>query len=184
MSSARRNLSTSFLALLMLAGLFTLAWSSNANASLEFEDLQVDFEHPDGSFSRQAGEHADFRFKFTVPFDSGTNAPLEDPRDVDLDLPPGLVGIATSIPTCQMPALINPGGGGDACPLGSQLGIGRIGINGGVGFVGVYNLPHGSEVPARFGFNVLGAVVLIEPRVRPGDYGITAGSASISQAWR
>ncbi len=174
--------SLAVLACLMLAGLFSLAWSANARASLEFEDLQVGIEHADGSFSRQAGEHADFRFKFTVPFDSGTNAPLEDPRDVDLDLPPGLVGNATPTPTCQMAALINPMGGGDACPLGSQLGIGRIGINGGVGFVGVYNLPHGSEVPARFGFNVLGAVVLIEPRVRPGDYGITAGSASISQA--
>jgi hypothetical protein len=183
---ARRNLSTSFLALLMLAGLVSLVWSSNASASLEFEDLQVDFEHPDGSFSRQAGEHADFRFKFSVPWDSGTNTPLEDPRDVDLDLPPGLVGNPTSIPTCNMPVLVNPAGGGDNCPIGSQLGIARPEVFYGGEIsefeVGLYNLPHGPEVPARFGFNVLGAVVLIEPRVRAGDYGVTAGSASIPQA--
>ena len=48
--------------------------------------------------------------------------------------------------------------------------------------MGIYNLSHGAEVPARLGFNYVGAVVLIEPRVRPGDFGISAGSVSISQA--
>jgi hypothetical protein len=179
--SARRNRSASFLALVMLAGLASLAWSANARASLEFEDVQVGIEQPDGSFSRQAGEHADFRFKFEVPFDSDGKTPLEDPHDVNLELPPGLVGNPTSTPTCQMADLIN-GGSIDKCPIRSQVGIAELGLNGGFAFAGVFNLSHGSAVPARFGFNYLGAVVLIEPRVRPGDYGITAGSAAISQA--
>jgi hypothetical protein len=169
------------LACLALAGLLRLAWSANARASLEFEDVQVGIEQPDGSFSRQAGEHADFRFKFEVPFDSDGKTPLEDPHEVDLELPPGLVGNPTAVPTCQMADLIN-GGKTDNCPIRSQVGIAELGINGGVDSAGVFNLSHGSAVPARFGFNYLGAVVLIEPRVRPGDYGITAGSAAISQA--
>ena len=183
MSSSRRNLSAPIIALLALAGLISLAWSTDARASLEFEDLQVGIENPDGSFSRQAGKHADFRFKFTVPLESGTNAPLEDPRDVDLELPPGLVGNPTSIPTCQMEDLIN-NGQVERCPIGAQLGVVKVNLNGGGtdNYASVYNLSHGPEVPARFGFNLFGAVVLIEPRVRPGDYGISAGSVSISQA--
>ena len=171
------------LACLMLASLVSLAWSTDARASLEFEDFQVGIENPDGSFSRQAGEHADFRFKFTVPLESGTNAPLEDPRDVDLELPPGLVGNPTLTPTCHTADLFN-NGQSDRCPIGAQLGVVKVNLNGGVtdNYASVYNLSHGPEVPARFGFNLFGAVVLIEPRVRPGDYGISAGSVSISQA--
>ena len=186
MSFARRNLSTSFLALLMLAGVFSMVWSASARASLEFEDLDVRFERADGSFSRQAGEHANFSFEFAVPWDSSANTPLEDPHEIDLELPPGLVGNPNAIPTCRMPDLIFPSGGGDKCPVGSQVGIAQPKIMFGgersIFEVGLYNLPHGPEVPARFGFNVLGAVVVIEPRVRPGDYGVTAGSVSISQA--
>src|SRR5262249_22503758 len=158
-------------ACLSMAGLLSLAWSAEARASLEFKDLQVDFEHPDGSFSRQAGEHADFRFKFEVPLIPGTAIPVEDLRDLDLELPPGLVGNPTSIPTCDMADLINPEGGGDACPLGAQVGIAEIdvlgGEPGGRSLHGIYNIAHGPETPARFGFNILSAVVLIEPRVRP-----------------
>src|SRR5215213_4742108 len=168
----------------MLAGLFSLVWSSSARANFEFKDLQVGIEHTDKTFSRQAGEHADFRFAFSVPSQAGVDS-VETPRTVDLKLPPGLVGNPTSIPTCELQDLINPEGGNDNCPATAQVGIAQVRFNTGVSLfnVGIYNLPHDSGVPASFGFNVFGAVVVIEPRVGPGpDYAISAGSFSVSQA--
>ncbi|HVY97603.1 MAG TPA: hypothetical protein VHA54_11645 [Solirubrobacterales bacterium] len=46
----------------------------------------------------------------------------------------------------------------------------------------VFNVDPGRNAPARFGFNVAGVVVYIEPNVRTGgDYGVTARVKNISQ---
>jgi hypothetical protein len=181
-SIVKRNLSISLLVLLTLVGAFALASASSARANFQFEDVHVALEHPDGSFSRQAGEHADFNFTFKVPFDG--YYPLEAPHSVDLELPTGMVGNPTQIPVCELPALV--GATGSSCPLASQVGFGRVvslpGENEHVNEVGIFNLPHGSDVPARFGFNAFGVVVIIEPRVGPGpDYAISSGTAAVSQ---
>jgi hypothetical protein len=185
MRLTRRNLSATFLALLILFGAFASASVQGAKANFQFGDLHVGLEHPDGSFSRQAGEHADFNFTFSVPFDA--NGPLEAPRSVDLELPPGLLGNPTQTPVCEMPDL-QAAGGVSQCPLDSQVGFVNV-ISAGFGNpngpheAGVFNLPHGSDIPARFGFNTFGAVIIIEPRVGPGpDYAISSGTAAISQA--
>jgi hypothetical protein len=173
------------LALLMLASLLALAGISSARADFEFEDADVRLQHSDGSFSRQAGEHADFRFLFSLPTDPVTGFTLEGPHSVTLDLPPGLVANPTAIATCDMVGFAAPANGGAYCPVEAQVGVAlvhTIGANGGFLKVGVYNLPHGPDVPARLGFNVLNALAIIEPQVRPGDYGVSAGSPAIAQA--
>jgi hypothetical protein len=186
MSVVTRKLTTSVLAVLLLVGVFAVASASSAKASFQFEGLHIELDHPDGSFSRQAGEHADFNFTFSVPLNEDEEP--EGPRTVDLELPPGLVGNPTLIPTCATPDLINDGVGFAKCPTASQVGFVQAKIKNtpdqGYTIVsGVYNLPHGSDVPARFGMNLYGAIVLIEPRVGPGpEYRISAGSFSISQA--
>jgi hypothetical protein len=185
-SILRRNPTFSLLAVLSLVSLLTLAFAAGARANLEFADTQVRLQQGDGSFSRQAGEHADFSFYFSLPFDTAKGTTPEAAHSVVLDLPPGLVGNPTSIATCDMAEFALPGRSGAKCPPASQVGVARVMTASDNSEerhkVGIYNLPHGSGVPARFGFNVLNAVTLIEPQVRPGDYGISAGSPAIAQA--
>jgi hypothetical protein len=172
----------------------------SASANLEFEQLGVnvtetpkllnpeteEYARP-GPASRQAGAHPDFSFKFQLP-----EALPEVPRDVDLDLPVGMVGNPTPFVTCTPGELANPGLGGADCPVASQVGVLELdystgfrpsredGVFGGTQ-IPLYNISHGPEVPARFGFHYVNSVGTITPRVRAGDYGISAGSFKISQ---
>jgi hypothetical protein len=167
-----------------------------ASASLKFESLGVNitetpkqlnpFEYAkSGPATRQAGAHPDFSFRFDLP-----PGPPEAPRDIDLDLPAGLVGNPTPFDTCTPGELagIPANGNGAECSLASQVGV--VDLRASVAKVvesnriGLYNLSHGPDVPARFGFHYLTAVATITPRVRPGSYGISAGSFKISQAIR
>jgi hypothetical protein len=149
-------------------------------------DVNSDGTFVDPLFSRQAGGHPDLSVFFKVH--TGSNGiPTEAVRDVDVDLPDGLVGNPTGIPTCSPADLVNfPGAGGADCGMGSQVGVAEIvAWAGGIVThvkVGVFNLSHGPDVPAVFGFNFTNVVGLITARVRPGDYGISSGSVSISQA--
>jgi hypothetical protein len=138
-----------------------------------------------GTFTRQAGGHPDFTFSFLLP--TGPNGPPEAAHSVDLDLPPGMIGNPNAVTECDEQDFAKPGDAGKAlCPLSSQVGVADVGIsNGGTAIahnlVGIFNLKHGPDVAARFGFNYLGTVAIVNARVRPGDYGVSSGSASISQ---
>ncbi|WP_445150276.1 hypothetical protein [Baekduia sp. Peel2402] len=166
-----------------------LALAATAQADFRFERVGVSLTGPDGQFSRQAGAHPDFTFSIELPSDpspviGGEPAPAgptESVHSIDLDLPPGLVGDPTGVATCDPIDLANPAGGLAACPVASQLGIAHVFTNE-EHTVGIYNIAHGPDVPARFGFNVLGVVNVIDARVRPGDYGISSGSLALSQA--
>jgi hypothetical protein len=181
-------------ALVAMSGCLAVAAvaAPSASANLEFEQVGVNVtETPkllnsetseyaaSGPASRQAGAHPDFSFKFKLP-----DALPEEPRDIDLDLPPGMVGNPTPFVTCTPGELANPGEIGPNCPIASQIGVVEIEVNVGSFQIlrpGLYNLSHGPDVPARFGFNYIGAVATITPRLRGGDYAISAGSFQISQ---
>jgi hypothetical protein len=147
--------------------------------------------NPDGTFvnpvfSRQAGAHPDLSIYFKLHAGQD-GVPTEAVRDVDVDLPEGMVGNPTGIPTCSPANLVNhPGAGGADCAPGAQVGVAEIATSVGGGAnhikVGVFNISHGPDVPAVFGFNFLNVIGIINARVRPGDYGISSGSFSISQA--
>lgn len=151
----------------------------SASANLEFAHTGVYLSEKDGTFSRQAGAHPDFNFKFELP-----PGPPEAVRTVDLDLPPGMLGNPAAFPTCTMADLINLNTGGPACDLASQVGTMEIHVTGGAGeviYVGIFNLAHGPDVPARFGFHFSVAIGTITARIRPTDYGISSASIDISQ---
>lgn len=178
------------LALLVACG---LAQAGAAQANLTFEQVGIRLASPDGTFMRQAGAHPDLTVSFALPVDPHAviggevkPGPLESVHSVDVDLPQGMVGNPTAFETCTPEALANPGFGGSACPVASQIGVvnGRTaGVQGPTFFrVGLYNVSHGPNVAARFGFNFLNVTNTIEARVRPGDYGISSGSLAIPQA--
>jgi hypothetical protein len=159
--------------------LFALT-ASAASADLQFTHVGAMLKEGDGSFSRQAGAHPDFYFNVELP---PTN--LEAVRTIDLDLPKGMVGNPAPFEECTMGELLNGGTGPPLCDLGAQVGVVRLIVPSPSGSeeikVGLFNLAHGPDVPARFGFRYSFAVATITPRIRPGDYGISSGSFNIAQ---
>jgi hypothetical protein len=150
----------------------------------DFPFVKADGTFVDPVFTRQAGGHPDLTVAFKVHANPD-GAPAEGVRDVDVDLPKGLVGNPTGVPACRPADLVHPRFGGADCAMGAQVGVAEI-----VGWasggrsqvtVGVFNIAHGPDVPARFGFNYSGVIGLVTARVRPGDYGISSGSFAISQ---
>jgi hypothetical protein len=169
-----------------------LLGADTAKANLVFESAGFNLSQ-DGQFSRQAGAHPDFTVSFALPENPNlviggrvSPGPDESVHSVDVDLPQGMIGNPNAVAECDPKDFAIPGAGSARCPLASQVGVADV-VTVGTGgkttaSVGVFNLAHGPDVPARFGINYIGTVALIDGRVRPGDYGISAGSVSISQA--
>ncbi len=164
---------------------FGAVLASGAAASMPFEKVGVSVTEKSGTTSRQAGAHPDFTFSFDFP-----PGPPESARTVDLDLPVGMLGNPAPFETCTLANLANGGLGSNTCNVAAQVGVVKLrlrrgfvdGSNTETNLVPLYNLAHGPDVPARFGFKYVSYLATITPRVRPGDYGISAGSFEISQA--
>lgn len=182
MNSKRAVLSL-LVSLIGCAALFA-AFASAAAANLRFSEVGVSLTEKNGTTSRQAGAHPDFTFSFKFPGAPSSELPVESVRTVDLDLPVGMLGNPAPFEQCKFADLTGGfEGGGSNCENAAQIGTLDIAFAGTGGFdVPLYNVAHGPDVPARFGFNYLGYVATITARVRPGDYGISAGSFEASQA--
>jgi hypothetical protein len=177
--------------------------AGSAQAALSFEQVELGLNapplmNPDGTpqlttedlyvkppFVRQAGSHPDLTLHIQLPVDSDS-IPVEAVKDLEVDLPKGFVGNPTAVPTCSPTDLANTGHAGANCPTPSQIGVVEVepraaGGGGQQVKIGLFNISHGTEVPALFGFNYSNVVGLISARVNPKDYSITSGSFSISQ---
>ncbi len=117
--------------------------------------------------------------------------PVEPIRDVFVDLPPGLIGNPTAADRCT-PAELT-GGGGLAnqtfCPPSSQVGTTVVRLRPSDrspaiwGPLPVFNLVPPPNVPARFGFNLLGSIVVFDGELRSGgDYGLSVNVRNIPEA--
>jgi hypothetical protein len=162
--------------LIAMAGVLAFAVFAvpSASANLEFSQVGVNLKEKNGTFSRQAGAHPDFhfQFKFSEPVPEAV-------RTVELDLPKGMIGNPAPFEECPMERLT---AGGNFCRAAAQVGIVRIRAgNEEASTVGLFNLAHGPDVPARFGFRYIVAIATITPKIRPDDYGISAASLDISQ---
>ena len=106
--------------------------------------------------------------------------PVEPLRDVVAELPAGLVGNPGVAGSCTVDKLANGGSifAEPLCSPSSQVGVGKIGANGGI-LVGdaievpVFNMAPPPGVAARFGFNAYGTLVVLDAKIRSsGDYGV------------
>jgi hypothetical protein len=110
--------------------------------------------------------------------------PVEDVKDVTVELPPGLVGYPTGVSTCTQAQLangeLNPQ---PLCPPASQIGVVTVQLGGGMqGPIPVYNMVPPPGVPARFAFNALGSTVVLDAHARTnGDYGIGVTASNVPQ---
>jgi hypothetical protein len=153
-----------------------LASASAAHADPEFGIAAFDGLESDvsGNLVSQAGGHPallttwiDFNL-YTDP-NVGPNVPVEDVKDIKVDLPPGLVGGVAGLGQCTATELANGTGVTDTrplCPTTSQIGLLSIRIDiGETSQVPVYNMVPPPGVPARFGANVAGDMVMFDSSV-------------------
>jgi hypothetical protein len=109
---------------------------------------------------------------------------VEHFKDVTVHLPVGLEGNPTAYPTCTSEELVTARGHNTpipSCPDNSQVGVAHLMIGGEMSvFAPVYNMvpPYGAAT--QLGFNIFGAVVVLDAYVRPGDDGIDIVSRNTS----
>src|ERR1700728_4887932 len=144
-------------------------------APLGFANADAWVSNADGTIDTQAGSHP---YEITVAF--ATNSTGEsygserpsggEPRALDVNLPPGVVGEPGAVSKCTRRQL-----DGSACPPDSQVGT-NYPSGGGEGLLQqfVYNMVPPPGVAAQFAFAFGGINVFLDARVRSGgDYGIT-----------
>jgi hypothetical protein len=195
------------IAVAVAAIVFMLAAISASSASAAFGivpgSVAADVIGPSGEVmpQSQAGSHPfGFRVNFSLntipnPFEHGEvvpSAPEPIPdgslRDLNLQLPPGLVGRASSFPQCTAVEFAPVGLIGTAsCLTASQIGIARVPVGLVPGYksvqdVPVYNLAAPDGVVARIGFT-MDVPIVVDFKVRTGsDYGVSALVRNAAQA--
>jgi len=165
------------------------------------EEYEMQPEEEGGASATQAGSHP-FQLTTSINLNQAqAHATLNGPaynappaalaKDVGGELPPGLIGNATAVPTCPLAQfLATPSGQivASKCPPSTVVGVAVTEFNEPIvaGVVTdpspIYNLEPTSGEPARFGYKLPVTPVLLDAAVRSnGDYGITTTSHDISQ---
>jgi hypothetical protein len=144
----------------------------------------------DGSREAQAGSHPDIEASFEISSHISPETgigPDANIKDVTVDLPAGLVGDPTVVPTC--PDVLLSSIGAAQCPGNTQVGSVEVSHTFGFGSttpfkdrIGLYNLAPPPGVAARFGFNLISTVALLDARLTAnGEYHVTVTSKNTSQ---
>ncbi|MCL2769870.1 MAG: hypothetical protein FWD42_07160, partial [Solirubrobacterales bacterium] len=153
---------------------------SSATAGFGILDPDAWITNADGSPDTQAGSHP-YEASFSFGVSAGEGGPAGGAlRDLQVALPPGIVGDPHALPQCTRQQFLSALAGG--CPPSTQVGVdwpslepkGERGRGTFLAQIPVYNLVPPPGVPAEFGFTARGSNILIEAVVRSGgDYGIT-----------
>ena len=131
-----------------------------------------------GAVDEQAGDHPN---SLTTSFNIataksantsfGSYTPVENVKDVAIELPLGFVGDPQAAPHCPVYDLA-PNESGSNCPSASQVGLLGFESSGGAGRVlPIYNVLSEPGYPAEFGFNYLGRSVIMYASVVPSPAG-------------
>jgi hypothetical protein len=170
-----------FVGLLALVAL--LGPPGTAGAADDYEKFAV--ESVSASLSdRQAGAHADMTIGVHLTRD-GNNA-YAKARDLEIELPPGMLGNTQAIPRCTAEEL-GDGPKNSACPFESQVGITLVRVAppfSDVYKMPVYNMvpPKGTDIVARLGFIAVGWPVVVNVRIDPVDYSVVATAEAMPAA--
>jgi len=162
-------------ALCALALAALCAWAAPAGAAAEPEKYAI--ESASASLSdTQAGAHADLTVAFSLTRKEGT--PYALTRDVEVHLPPGVIGNPQAVPRCSV-AEFGESPDKSECPPDSQVGVSEVTVTEPV--VGtftepIYNMPApvNSDIVARLGFYAVSYPTFINVRVDPADYSLVA----------
>ncbi|HVT00297.1 MAG TPA: hypothetical protein VHE08_07265 [Solirubrobacterales bacterium] len=170
------------LVLAAMASWFALA-ASPALAIEEFDRYAVESASASLS-STQAGAHADLTVGFALAQKAGE--PYGLTRDIFFSLPAGVIGNPQQLQRCTL-VQFGEAPAESRCPVSSQVGVSEVtlgGLNAGTFLEPVYNMaPPGGDVVARFALFAGPYPVLVNIRVDPIDYSLTAaieGAASVA----
>jgi hypothetical protein len=172
------------------------------------ESYELAPEEVGGGLATQAGAHP-FQLATTITFNktgqfpqggSGvketypeliSGIPMQPalPKDVNVKLPPGLIGNPTPFPQCTAAQFTTEQAyNTNECPQDTAVGFANVMIDESKVFgirmwqPPVFNLVPERGEPARFGFTIEGAPVYLDASVRTGgDYGVTVDVTNISQ---
>jgi hypothetical protein len=156
-------------------------------------------EEEGGEVDGQVGSHP---FQLTSTFDLNTNPEPSSPeasrnfetpaltKDLQFQLPPGLVGNTQAVAQCSLAEFHEVRGLANGCPADTAIGVASITIDttdiaNGLRTLPVplFNLVPERGEPARFGFELLRVPVVLDTSVRTGgDYGVTVSVRNITQA--
>jgi hypothetical protein len=155
---------------------------SSSPAKFGFSQATAWFSNANGTLDTQAGSHPyAFTFSFYINADAD-GIPVEgEARDVDVDLPPGVVGNPNVVPRCTREEFDQ-----EHCPSDTQIGVDHADLGGALPPIqfafDVYNLVPPPGHAAEFGFFLLGNRVMLDATVRSdGDYGITELANNLPQ---
>jgi len=151
---------------------FALLSADGASAAEEFDKYALETVGASLS-SNQAGAHADLTTSFKLT-QKGLE-PYGRTRDVLISLPPGMIGNPQPFQRCSV-AQLGPEPSKSECPQDAQLGVVEIVLaEFGTLIEPIYNMySPGGEVVARFGMFAGPYPSLINVRLNPVDYSLTA----------
>jgi hypothetical protein len=178
MSAVLRRIATATAALALLG-----IWAAPALGAEEFDKFAIQSLSASLTDS-QAGKHADMTI--AVALTRNGNSPYAYARDIEVELPPGVIGNPQAVPRCSAEQL---GDSKDtsACPFDSQVGmtlVRTVQPVTGVFNEPIYNMvpPKGTDIVARLGFIAAGWPAFINVRVDPVDYGLIATAEGVPSA--
>jgi hypothetical protein len=191
------KLSLLILAALAVTVLSVGAASAQADFSLVPNSFVADAYKADGVTPETQAGAAPYQTSVEFGFNTlpglnqiwGTLDPDGDVKDIEVNLPAGLIGDPQAVPRCPRTAFVQPAP--VPCPLATQVGVLHARLSaasGGSTFddatFPVFNVvPRGDDV-ADFAFSLLGATVHIVANVRSdGDFGVQASLKNISSAF-
>lgn len=160
-----------------------LAWVAPAGAAEEFDKFAIESISA-GLSSKQAGKHADMTIAVKLTRDG--NQPFANAQDIEIELPPGVIGNPQAIQTCTAEQL-GDDAESSACPFESQVGTTVIRVIQpvpGVYEEPIYNMepPKGTDIVARLGFIAAGWPAFVNIRVDPVDYGLISTVEGVPSA--
>jgi hypothetical protein len=143
-----------------------LAAPAHADWGIKPGTLEVDVS------TNQAGGHPDVTTRFELETEPDASPigvrPVENPKDIRVELPPGLVGNPEAYPKCRPSAF-------PECPTDTQVGVAKLWtalfaeIH-----APIFNMEPAQGKVAQFAFSALLPVVQISADLRSdGDYGLT-----------
>ena len=179
----------------MLAGTLAAAPAALAQEQFGIQGFSIAAQDDQGNQLTQAGAHPNVTATFTFnshPVSCVANgeittcqAPDGPTKDVEVRLPPGLIGDPQATQQCSPADLAVPPYLRSSCPSSTIVGYatvsGNIHINVNPATVPIYNVVPPPDEPALFAFNLSNEVTYITTSVRTGgDYGLTTTSANIA----
>jgi len=167
---------------------------TNEPGTFGVEKFSLKPENEGGTVDSQAGSHP---FQLTTTLAVNQNAieePVELPKNLEFNLPPGLIGAADPkvVPQCNevlFDTILNSQA--NLCPANTAVGVAEVSIDEPQTFkkrpisvtVPVFNLVPPQGEPARFGIVALKDPIVLDAAVRTGkDYGVIVTARNTSQA--